>query len=507
MKKIVAKKLAWIIGTTMAIILLLSMLIQREEAFKNMEQNAKLVISQIDSILLRNEKEILMKNEVRYLLSQMPVAQGTSYYVVDKEKLTIIGATDVALLGKQIEEVLGKTVINWNKGVVVKSPDTGNYYYFLEKHNNFIGISQSQDLVFKNLRSNIGQLFVYLLIAAYIMITISMHAVDKLIIRSVDKVVEGVQSIARGELDTVIREDTTPEFKILSDNINYMTTSLVNHSVKISRILDAVDMLLAVYEYGQDSTKVVASGKIGAVLLLSEEETTKLLDSKERFEEKINQIKRYPVEGFKGVYRLPVETECYLQIETFQHQQTEFGVILDVTEQMIEKRRLQAERDSDLLTDLLTRRAFYSKMERMYENTKEFGNAVLLMCDLDGLKHFNDTYGHANGDKAIKKGAEILGSSGASNVVISRLSGDEYAVFIYGEESEEKLKTYIQNIYESMMQAKIEIHGKDIDVRLSGGYVFYQKFPERFDKLLKKADMALYESKKNGRARFTEYTE
>lgn len=510
MKKIVAKNLVLIIGTTMVVIMLLNILIQREDAMKAMEQNAKLVIDQIDNILIRNEQEILKKNEVRYILSQMPVPKGTSYYVVAKKSMTIIGATDRLLLGTDIEEILGESITEQNKGKVIKSEKEGkdgNYYYFLEKHNHYIGIAQTEELVFANLKNNAKQLGLYLLLATAVMVLFSMFTIERLIIRSVKKVVEGVQAITNGKLDTVIREDRTPEFKILSDNINQMTGSLLDHTVKISQILDAVDMLVAVYEYGEEGTRVLATGKMGALLMLSEEETVDLLEDKYKFEEKIDEIKKNPVDGYKKVYRLPSETECYLQIETFHNQKTKFGVILDVTEQIIEKHLLQTERDSDLLTGLLTRRAFYGKMDALLANPKQIKNAVLLMCDLDGLKQFNDTYGHANGDKAIKKAGEIMNSLKDKNSLVSRLSGDEFVIFLYGEENESSLIDKIKSIKDTMLEARVEIFGKNIDVRLSGGYVFYHKHPEKLDKLLKKADQAMYESKKGGRSRFTEYIE
>ena len=79
-----------------------------------------------------------------------------------------------------------------------------------------------------------------------------------------------------------------------------------------------------------------------------------------------------------------------------------------MTEEIIDKQRIQHERDSDLLTGLLNRRAFYQKLRELYHRPNVMKHAALMMCDLDGLKKFNDTYGHANGDKAIKKAAEIL---------------------------------------------------------------------------------------------------
>ena len=180
---------------------------------------------------------------------------------------------------------------------------------------------------------------------------------------------------------------------------------------------------------------------------------------------------------------------------------------LVITEEIIEKQRLQRERDYDLLTGLLTRRAFYQKMDTLYRRPNDIKHAVLMMCDLDGLKQFNDKYGHANGDKAIQKAAEILASVRARNKYISRLSGDEFAIFIYGEESDGALEVKIRELYDYMMQAEIMVFNQEVPVRLSGGYIFYSKYPESLDKLLKKADRGLYDSKEAGRARFTEYKE
>lgn len=505
MKQKVAKRLVLIVGTTMLVILMLNLLIQRNEALTHMQDNAVLVIQQIEHILKRNEQEILKKNEVRYMISQMPVSEGSAYYVVDKESGKIIGATNSKLVNKPAEEVFSEMEEHWKRGEVVKSQEDNNYYYFGETKKYYIGVSQGEDIVFGSLPKNMGQLMLYLFFAAYVMIAVCILMIDKLIIRGVDEIVDGVESITNGEFNTVISVDSTPELKRLSDNLNHMTGSLLEQNAKITRILETVDVLLVIYEYGKDSNKVFATGKIGAVLMLSEKETEELLKNKELFEKKIDSIKQYPVEGLEKIYKLPVETECYLQIDTFQNQQNEFGIIMDVTEDVIEKLNIQKERDYDLLTGLMTRRAFYRKMKKLYEEPEQIKNAVLLMCDLDGLKSFNDTYGHANGDKAIKKAAEIVSCIKEKNIETCRLSGDEFACFIYGEENEEFLKYKIQQIYETMTGAEIEIYDKKVPVRLSGGYVFYAKYPEELDKLLKKADLALYESKENGRARFTEY--
>lgn len=504
MKKIIATKLALIIGITMIVILILNLLIQKEGAIEHFKANGILMVEQIDKVLERNEQEILKKHEVRYLLSQMPVSNEMTYYVVNKNKMTIHGCSDRTLLGKDIRLLTGRWVIGEPMQSTMGSED---YFYIESREDFYVVVSQPEEVVFSNLKSNMWQLIVYLSVAAYVMISMSMSMIERYVIRDVDSIMKGVKDITGGKLETVVKVKGTSELKVLSENINQMTGSLLDHTIKIAKILDAVDMLLAVYEYGDESEKVFTSGKIGPVLMMSEYEIQELLKDKKLFEQKIDSIKQYPVEGFKKVYRLPVETECYLQIETFRSQQMEFGVIFDVTEEIVDKQRLKRERDYDLLTGLLTRRAFYQKIRELYQKPELIKNAVLMMCDLDGLKQFNDVYGHANGDKALKKAAEILSCVSRKECYIARLSGDEYAIFLYGAQQDDLLMHNLQEIYDCMMKAQIEVYGKNIDVRLSGGYVLYSKFPEELDQLLTKADCALYESKENGRARFTEYTE
>ena len=64
---------------------------------------------------------------------------------------------------------------------------------------------------------------------------------------------------------------------------------------------------------------------------------------------------------------------------------------------------------------------------------------------MDGLKQFNDVYGHANGDKAIQKSADILQCITAKECVIARLNGDELVVFIYGADDDGKQTALCMN--------------------------------------------------------------
>ena len=96
---------------------------------------------------------------------------------------------------------------------------------------------------------------------------------------------------------------------------------------------------------------------------------------------------------------------------------------------VIEKEQIEYERDHDLLTGLLNRRAFHRILKELFlqgETTLKI--AALVMIDLDGLKYVNDTYGHTYGDQYIKSAAEVFVESVPENTLISRPGGDEFYI-------------------------------------------------------------------------------
>ena len=105
------------------------------------------------------------------------------------------------------------------------------------------------------------------------------------------------------------------------------------------------------------------------------------------------------------------------------------GVLMDITQELAEKRRLEYERDYDLLTTLLNRRAFYDRVKRLFEHPQQMGIAALIMIDLDNLKYINDTYGHDCGDEYIRAAASVLRGVSSSQIITARMSGDEFFIF------------------------------------------------------------------------------
>lgn len=124
----------------------------------------------------------------------------------------------------------------------------------------------------------------------------------------------------------------------------------------------------------------------------------------------------------------------------------------------------------------------------------------VLMIDIDDFKSINDTYGHDVGDIAIQEVADVLRRCIRNNDDICRLGGDEFAVIFIGCPKNVIMRRAeeIRNIIES----EVDVFGVELNVSIG---VAINHNNEDFDRLLKKADLALYEAKDHGKNQVCEF--
>jgi diguanylate cyclase (GGDEF)-like protein len=113
---------------------------------------------------------------------------------------------------------------------------------------------------------------------------------------------------------------------------------------------------------------------------------------------------------------------------------------LRIEAHFLEKRAQAAEAaaDHDVLTPALNRRGFVAAMNRtMAYCTRYDAPAVILYLDLDGFKGVNDRLGHAAGDAALVRVAELLLANVRESDAVGRLGGDEFALLMLNAGIEE----------------------------------------------------------------------
>ena len=160
--------------------------------------------------------------------------------------------------------------------------------------------------------------------------------------------------------------------------------------------------------------------------------------------------------------------------------------------------RLQSAAYKDELTQLLNRRAIHEVVLKDSVIKKDQFIAIFVI-DIDHFKLFNDTYGHALGDRVLIEVAKSLTNASRDYDQIARWGGEEFLVITRAVQSE-NLLTYAEKLRNEVSSISIfsEHHVEPISVTVSIG-IALSRMGESFEQAFERADEALYQSKERGR--------
>lgn len=168
------------------------------------------------------------------------------------------------------------------------------------------------------------------------------------------------------------------------------------------------------------------------------------------------------------------------------------GKLVDVTEETAEKDALITKAQVDGLTGLYNASTTKELILEKIEARDNLQKDVFMIIDGDRFKEINDTFGHLEGNRVLKKIAQAMRLTFRQTDIIGRVGGDEFAVYMKEADSEElieskfkQLKQHIKKLY------------PDYNVSFSVGASFL-KDEDTYENMFRRADRALYTAKDKG---------
>ena len=302
------------------------------------------------------------------------------------------------------------------------------------------------------------------------------------------------------------------EIDQLVNSITLLGREVLESSTRFLNIMNMASVELAGYELKDERELVYVSDNYFELLGMDDLEPEKL--TAEEFIRRQERIKKtleyYMEEDGSILYTVPLEEGRvrYLRAEERQVDDRRIGLVEDVTFAVLEKKKVEKDRDYDVLTGLLSRQGFRRECEKLFANEEVLKIAGLLMVDLDNLKIMNDNFGHAIGDAYIQKASECFRRNVPERSLCARISGDEFLILIYGYDDKEIIWQHIKYLYQQIGKEEFILpNGVDKGISASGGVAWYPKDSTNISDLMRYSDFAMYCVKKREKGNVSEFDE
>ncbi len=172
-------------------------------------------------------------------------------------------------------------------------------------------------------------------------------------------------------------------------------------------------------------------------------------------------------------------------------------VVTDITERVQSEKRLRYLAFYDPLTGLGNRALLHEHVRDQLANRQEGTCVAVVLFNIDGFKIINDALGHDAGDAVLREfGVRLSALSGGNQDAVARLGADEFALVLAGESDRNSLRVKLQEI-KNILEAPLRISGSHLDIRLSAGVSVAPMDANDSEELLRNADSALLDAKRD----------
>ncbi|MDE6730839.1 MAG: GGDEF and EAL domain-containing protein, partial [Oscillospiraceae bacterium] len=352
--------------------------------------------------------------------------------------------------------------------------------------------------------------------------------VDRIVTNPVKKIVQELEKPPEENQIIRFRSSGISEIDTLTQAIEELQINVREQASRVSKVISMVNMGIGVFICDLDTMSVYVGESLIKLLNLHELYQLPVRDmsmTAETFQEYLAYLMPDGTDceaGLDGMFSL--DNEIINRELEIKHVDTEknitkwykfafhrdhhniLGLVQDITGAILEKKKIEYERDYDLTTGLLNRRAYYHKVGELFNHPEHLKIAAFLMIDLDNLKYVNDTYGHDFGDDYIKTAANVLKGFRDFKGVPARMSGDEFNIFLYGFDSKDEIREVIRIVRERLVKSYcILADGTHYKIRASAGISWYPDDSNSYEMLIKYADFAMYTVKHATKGNIAEF--
>lgn len=178
----------------------------------------------------------------------------------------------------------------------------------------------------------------------------------------------------------------------------------------------------------------------------------------------------------------------------------------DVTDKRAADARIHHMAHHDNLTSLPNRVLFSQRLNEALRGDRESGKRTAALClDLDNFKNVNDALGHQVGDDLLRAVANRLHGVLREQDTLARNGGDEFSIVLPAMTHKDEAEIVAQRLIDAI-KPPFNVDGHNLSVGLSIGIAIAGPGIATPDQILRCADMALYEAKRNGRNRFEHFS-
>ena len=181
-----------------------------------------------------------------------------------------------------------------------------------------------------------------------------------------------------------------------------------------------------------------------------------------------------------------------------------YGIYSDITEKKRAEKEIEFLAYRDSLTGLYNRKVLYDKLRSRMKRLKDGEKLAVCYMDLDGFKKINDSMGHNAGDKILRYVAKNIKESIGEEDVVARMGGDEFVV-LTDCSNYQKIGEKMEKIIEGL-NSGLRIFDYSIKISISIGIAICPEHGKEVEKIIKKADMAMYQVKKAGTSGYLIFT-